>query len=343
MNIIEAEHLSKSYIVKEYQKGLKNNLKMIITPQYQKIKAVDDLNFSVKKGECVGYVGPNGSGKSTTIKMMCGILRPSNGKLKVNGRIPSENRIENSRDIGVVFGNRSQLWWDVPIIESFNWLKNIYDIPNNVFKENLSYFTEILHLENILKIPERQLSLGQRVKCNVAAAFLHNPQIVFLDEPTIGLDIEAKEVIRAFIRKINNDRKVTFLITSHDFDDIESLCNRIILLNKGNIIMDKNIKLVAQHFNNIKCARIYADNTNVFKYKYYKYDDGINVKVVTNNWIELEYDLCKIQIKELIDIISKDLTITDIEIRERKIEEMISDVLKISNKEETGYEKSTIN
>ena len=210
MNIIEAEHLSKSYIVKEYQKGLKNNLKMIITPQYQKIKAVDDLNFSVKKGECVGYVGPNGSGKSTTIKMMCGILRPSNGKLKVNGRIPSENRIENSRDIGVVFGNRSQLWWDVPIIESFNWLKNIYDIPNNVFKENLSYFTEILHLENILKIPERQLSLGQRVKCNVAAAFLHNPQIVFLDEPTIGLDIEAKEVIRAFIRKINNDRKVTF-------------------------------------------------------------------------------------------------------------------------------------
>ena len=147
MNIIEAEHLSKSYIVKEYQKGLKNNLKMIITPQYQKIKAVDDLNFSVKKGECVGYVGPNGSGKSTTIKMMCGILRPSNGKLKVNGRIPSENRIENSRDIGVVFGNRSQLWWDVPIIESFNWLKNIYDIPNNVFKENLSYFTEILHLE----------------------------------------------------------------------------------------------------------------------------------------------------------------------------------------------------
>lgn len=328
MNIIEVNDLKKDFFVKKYQKGLKNNLKMLLAPQYNTINAVNNVSFSIEQGECVGYVGPNGSGKSTTIKMLCGILHPTSGRITVNRRNPCLERIEHSKEIGVVFGNRSQLWWDVPVIESFNWLKNIYDIPEKIFKENLIYFTDNLNLRNILKVPERQLSLGQRVRCNVAAAFLHNPQIVFLDEPTIGLDIEAKEVIRSFIRKMNNLRKVTFLISSHDFNDIDSLCDRIILLNRGKIILDDNIQIVTQKFNNIKCMRIYSDSAKEFV-KENVLRKGINIKTVSNYWIDLECDTKIIQASKLIADISKKVPIKDIEIRGRKIEEIISEILKI--------------
>lgn len=183
----------------------------MIKPDYEILRAVDHVNLSIDKGEAVGYVGPNGSGKSTTIKILCGILKPTSGTVRINGLDPFKERIRSNKQIGVVFGNRSVLWWDVPVVESYRLFQKLYDIPPQKFHNNLEMFTEIMELAPLLSIPERQLSLGQKMKCNIAAAFLHDPQIVFLDEPTIGLDTESKAGIRKFIRKMNEEKRQLLL------------------------------------------------------------------------------------------------------------------------------------
>ena len=206
------------------------------------IHALRDVSFTIHDGEMVGYIGPNGAGKSSTIKILSGILTPDSGTVLVNGRVPYKNRIAHVREIGVVFGQRSQLWWDVPVIDSFELLKDIYSIPQPVYQQSLEELTELLDLKELLRSPVRQLSLGQRMRCEIAASLLHRPRILFLDEPTIGLDAVSKLAVRDFIRKQNREHKTTVLLTTHDMQDIEALASRIILIGKGEILMDGTLK-----------------------------------------------------------------------------------------------------
>jgi ABC-2 type transport system ATP-binding protein len=209
---------------------------------------VDGVSFRLEAGEIVGYIGPNGAGKSTTIKMLTGILVPSGGRIVVDGRVPHQQRVEHVRRIGVVFGQRTQLWWDLPTIESFELLRYIYRIPEPRWRENLAHFTELLELGPFLETPVRQLSLGQRMRADLAAALLHEPAILFLDEPTIGLDIVAKERIRQFLDNINRERGVTIILTTHDLGDIERLCSRVVLIDHGRVIYDGALEALRQHF-----------------------------------------------------------------------------------------------
>lgn len=238
MNIISVRNLWKEFHVPIRKKGVMGSISSLISRQYDIKTALDRISFEINEGELVGYIGPNGAGKSTTVKILSGILVPNDGDVQVMGKTPWECRIETVRQIGVVFGQRTQLWWDLPVIESFELLKDIYSIPNSLYKKNLESLVDTLELKKIINVPVRQLSLGQRMRCDIAASLLHSPKILFLDEPTIGLDAMSKLAVRDFIRHLNKEKKVTVLLTTHDMDDIESLCNRVIILNEGKVYLD---------------------------------------------------------------------------------------------------------
>ena len=240
--MITMEHVCKSYRIAKRNAWFKETCKALFNREYEVIHALRDVSFTIHDGEMVGYIGPNGAGKSSTIKILSGILTPDSGTVLVNGRVPYKNRIAHVREIGVVFGQRSQLWWDVPVIDSFELLKDIYSIPQPVYQQSLEELTELLDLKELLRSPVRQLSLGQRMRCEIAASLLHRPRILFLDEPTIGLDAVSKLAVRDFIRKQNREHKTTVLLTTHDMQDIEALASRIILIGKGEILMDGTLK-----------------------------------------------------------------------------------------------------
>lgn len=240
--MITMEHVCKSYRIAKRNAGFKEACKALFNREYEVIHALRDVSFTIHDGEMVGYIGPNGAGKSSTIKILSGILTPDSGTVLVNGRVPYKNRIAHVREIGVVFGQRSQLWWDVPVIDSFELLKDIYSIPQPVYQQSLEELTELLDLKELLRSPVRQLSLGQRMRCEIAASLPHRPRILFLDEPTIGLDAVSKLAVRDFIRKQNREHKTTVLLTTHDMQDIEALASRIILIGKGEILMDGTLK-----------------------------------------------------------------------------------------------------
>ena len=230
---------------------MKAACKSLFRREKEIIQALSDVSFTIQDGEMVGYIGPNGAGKSSTIKILSGILTPESGTCLVDGRIPWKNRKEHVRQIGVVFGQRSQLWWDVPVIDSFELLKDIYAVSPNEYRNNIEELTELLHLQELLKMPTRQLSLGQRMRCEIAASLLHSPRILFLDEPTIGLDAVSKLAVREFILRLNREHKTTVLLTTHDMQDIEALTRRIILIGRGRVLMDGTLedmcRLAAEH------------------------------------------------------------------------------------------------
>ncbi len=236
--MITMEHVSKSYKIAKRNAGIKAALKSLFYREYESIHALNDVTFTIGDGEMVGYIGPNGAGKSSTIKILSGILTPDSGTVLVDGRIPYKNRIEHVRQIGVVFGQRSQLWWDVPVIDSFELLKDIYSISDFGYQQSLEELTALLNLSELLRSPARQLSLGQRMRCEIAASLLHRPRILFLDEPTIGLDAVSKLAVRDFILQQNKSHGTTVILTTHDMQDIEALTSRIILIGKGQILMD---------------------------------------------------------------------------------------------------------
>lgn len=240
--MIEVENLSKSFKVFKREAGFKAALKSMIHREYTTVEALKDVSFTIQDGEIVGYIGPNGAGKSTTIKIMSGILTPDSGKCVINGQIPWKERKAHVRDIGVVFGQRSQLWWDVPIIDSFELLKEIYKIPDRVYQKNKNDLTELLDLGELLKTPARQLSLGQRMRCEIAGSLLHDPKVLFLDEPTIGLDAVSKLAVRDFIKKVNQEKKTTIILTTHDTQDLVALTKRIILIGRGRILLDGSLE-----------------------------------------------------------------------------------------------------
>lgn len=251
---IEVTDLTKVFRLPSHAPGLKGALKHIVKPQYTEKKAVDKVSFTIRDGESVAYIGPNGAGKSTTIKMLTGILYASDGQVLVEGIDPFQDRMGNARNIGVVFGQRTQLWWDIPVEESFRLLKDIYEIPDAVYRDNIALFTEIFGLGEFIQRTARRLSLGQRMRADLAASLLHNPKVLYLDEPTIGLDITVKENMRQFIRRINKERGTTVILTSHDLQDIEDICERVIVIDEGRIVTD-----VATH----KLQEMYAHDRGV--------------------------------------------------------------------------------
>ena len=247
--MITMQHVCKTYKVSKRDSGFTSAFKALFHKEYEYIHALDDVSFTINDGEMVGYIGPNGAGKSSTIKILSGILTPDTGTCLVNGLIPWKNRIEYVKNIGVVFGQRTQLWWDVPILDSFELLKEIYRIDHLTYRRNLEQLSDMLHLSDLLRTPARQLSLGQRMRCEIAASLLHGPQLLFLDEPTIGLDAVSKLAVRDFILQLNKEKKTTVILTTHDMQDIEALTNRIILIGKGTILLDGSFEEIKSGFN----------------------------------------------------------------------------------------------
>lgn len=247
MEIIKAKGLTKEFKLFNRREGVYGAFKDLFHREYKILRAVDAIDFSVKKGEMIGYIGANGAGKSTTIKMLTGILVPTAGTVEVNGFCPYREREKYTRGIGVVFGQRVQLWWDIAVIESLKLLRRIYNVSPGDFQQRLERFDEILELKSFLHLPVRKLSLGQRMRCELVAALLHNPSVLFLDEPTIGLDVLAKAKIRDFLKEINQEQKTTILLTTHDLGDIEALCPRVAIVDKGRMLYDGSLdSLLAQ-------------------------------------------------------------------------------------------------
>lgn len=244
MSIIHVRSLTREFKTFKRREGVRGALQNLFVRDYQTLRAVDSISFDVERGEIVGYIGPNGAGKSTTVKMLTGILIPTSGEVVVNGLVPHRQRYQHTKQIGVVFGQRTQLWWDIAVIEAFKLLRRIYEIPLPDFETRLGKFEEILELSDFLHIPVRKLSLGQRMRCDLAASLLHNPPLVFLDEPTIGLDIAVKARVRDFIREINREYKTTVILTTHDLNDIEELCERVMIIDSGKIVYDGNLQVL---------------------------------------------------------------------------------------------------
>ena len=244
--MITVEHITKTYRIARRDAGFLNDCKSFFHREYDEIRALDDISFTIQDGEMVGYIGPNGAGKSSTIKILSGILTPDSGTCLVNGRVPWKDRIRHASQIGVVFGQRTQLWWDVPVADSFDLLKDIYRIDPALYRKNRDELTELLDLSQLLRTPARQLSLGQRMRCEIAASLLHSPKVLFLDEPTIGLDAVSKLAVRSFIRRLNETRRITVILTTHDMQDIEALASRILLIGKGKILLDGTLDDIRQ-------------------------------------------------------------------------------------------------
>lgn len=239
--MITLQNINKTFRVTKRQSGFNQAVKALFSREYELVHALRDASFTINDGEIVGYIGPNGAGKSTTIKIMCGILTPDNGLCNIDGRIPWKERVAHVRDIGVVFGQRSQLWWDVPIIDSFELIRDIYKVDEKLYRNNLDELTCLLELDELLKTPARSLSLGQRMRCEIVASLLHSPKTLFLDEPTIGLDAVSKIAVRQFIKKLNAEKGTTVILTTHDMQDIEALTERILLIGKGRILLDGSL------------------------------------------------------------------------------------------------------
>ena len=256
MSIISVKELSKTFKKPIRDEGLRGMVKALFSRKYEEVHAVDGISFDISEGEIVGYIGANGAGKSTTIKMMCGILHPTSGSVTVDGLDFEKNRQKINRQMGVVFGQKTQLWWDIPLIETFKILKSIYEVPEDEYNERFEYLCDLLELRPFLTQTVRSLSLGQRMRADFAAALIHSPKIVYLDEPTIGLDVLVKDKIRSAIKELNKKYNITVILTTHDMKDIEELCNRIIIIDKGKILYDGSLSNIKYQFGNTKTVFI---------------------------------------------------------------------------------------
>lgn len=317
MSFIEVRQISKTFKLAKKKSGLKEAFKSFFKREYKYIEAVSDISFSIEKGEIVGYIGPNGAGKSTTIKILSGILNPDKGECIIDGMIPWKDRKKFVKKIGVVFGQRSQLWWDIPTEDTFLLLKDIYDISDEEYQRNKEDLIERLNLKDIINIPVRQLSLGQRMRCEIAASLLHNPEILFLDEPTIGLDAVSKQLVRDFIKRLNKEKQTTIILTSHDTSDITALAKRIILIGKGKVLYDGNLKVLKNKYDTEKNVSITTKEKLDIKSK------GIKTKKKTKEGYDLVIDTKEISISELLTKISKKITIEDIDIENESIDNLI--------------------
>lgn len=324
--MIRVENLSKDFKINKKYAGFKGAIKSFFTSEYTVKKAVDNISFEINDGEIVGYIGANGAGKSTTIKMMTGILKPTNGIVSVNGLVPYENREKNAKNIGVVFGQKTQLWWDLPISETFSLLKDIYDVSDGDFNERMSFLKEVLELDEFFLSPVRTLSLGQRMRADLAAALIHNPKVIYLDEPTIGLDVVVKERVRKAIKEINEKYNTTIILTTHDLNDIEELCSRIIIIDKGKKIYDGEINGVKEKFGYLTTVEIQIkeeinlENFNEFN----EMKDDCEFKLNFNeNKLSITFNKNKISSSEIIGRVMKKLSVIDFAVKETSIEDIV--------------------
>jgi len=302
---IEMKNVSKEFKILNRHEGLSGSLRDLFSRDYKILRAVDDISINIKSGEIVGYLGPNGAGKSTTIKMMTGVLEPSYGEILVNGNVPYKNRVRNAENIGVVFGQRSQLWWALPLVESFKLLKDIYMIPDQNYKQMLELYQSLVDIEPLLHKSVRQMSLGQRTLSDILAAFLHDPKIVFLDEPTIGLDVSMKAKIRNLIKGLNQEKNTTVILTTHDMGDVDALCQRIVIIDHGKMIYDNDIEHLKQYFGSYRTLRL---------------------RLETSGWKEILVDESKTNVMSVISDYQKNETVKDIKLEEISTEEVIKKI-----------------
>jgi ABC-2 type transport system ATP-binding protein len=317
-NIITVTDLVKVFKTPKHHRGFGGSIRNLITRQHTEIRAVDGVSFAIKPGECVGYIGPNGAGKSTTIKMLTGLLVPSGGTVCVNGFIPWRERTKFVAHIGVVFGHRTTLWWDLPVIESLDLLQHIYRIAPEQYKANLDLFRDMLELDAFIDTPVRSLSLGQRMRADICAAMLHNPSLLFLDEPTIGLDVVAKDRIRQFIRTINQIHGTTILLTTHDLSDVEKLCERVLIIDRGHLLYDGGLDELQNTFGGKR--KLVVDFA-----EYYFDIQGLGAELIERegNRAVFAFERNKVTASELISRISEKYRIRDISVREPDIENTV--------------------
>ena len=320
MAMIEVSCLRKDFVKTVKEPGLKGAIRSFIHPEKQIFEAVKNLSFEVPKGQILGFIGANGAGKSTTIKMLAGILKPTSGFCRINGKIPQENRQDYVKDIGVVFGQRTQLWWDLALQETYSVLKEIYDVPDVIFQKRMDFLNEVLDLKEFIQDPVRTLSLGQRMRADIAASLLHNPKVLFLDEPTIGLDVSVKNNIRRAITQINQEEEVTILLTTHDLGDIEQLCDRIFMIDKGQEIFDVN--QLKETFGKMKTLsfELYPGQNHVIS----QFVGLPNIYVTRKELsLNIQYDSSRYQTASIIQKTLSDFAIRDLKMTDANIEDII--------------------
>ena len=326
MSIIHVKGLSKTFKVKLKEKGLKGSLKSIIKPRYKTVKAVKNISFEVEKGEIIAFIGPNGAGKSTTIKMLTGILYPDKGKINVLDIDPREDRKKLAYQIGTVFGQKEQLWTHLTPYDNFKFFGAIYDIPESVVEKKIKEFKELFELEEFINTPVRNLSLGQRIRCEIVASLIHEPKVLFLDEPTIGLDPVVKENIRTLIKRMNKEYKTTVFLTSHDVGDIEKLCKRVVIINNGQIVLDDSMENLKYHYLNKKIVDAkMKEKVNLDD------EDGITILKDKGYNLKIEVDTKKKSVADAIKLLNPD-NIVDINISNVPLEEIISNIYKDADK-----------
>jgi ABC-2 type transport system ATP-binding protein len=317
--MIELRDIRKKFRVAKRKKGFFAAARSLFHREYQEVCALAGISFRAERGEILGFIGPNGAGKSTAIKIMSGILLPDSGECRVLGMVPWKNRTHYVGHIGVVFGQRTQLWWDVPVADSFDLLRDIYRVPEGTYRKNLEELTAVLDLGELLPVPLRQLSLGQRMRCELAASLLHNPEVLFLDEPTIGLDAVSKLAIRRFIARLNAGRKITVILTSHDMNDIEALTDRILLIGKGSILYDGSMARIRETYDRVRKVRIHFESCRGSVET-----GGARLLSQTENSAVYEVDTARISVSGLLRSLGEKFAITDMSAESRPIEEIIA-------------------
>jgi len=325
--MIKVKNVSKTFKVYKKDSGFKGAVKGLFKREKDYIEAVKDISFEIKKGEIIGYIGANGAGKSTTIKMMTGVLTPSSGIIEVNGLIPHDNRIENAKHIGVVFGQRTQLWWDLPLEETFSILKEIYNVEDEAFKERYDYLIELLEIEPFIKQPVRTLSLGQRMRADLAASMLHSPEILYLDEPTIGLDVMVKERIRKAIKELNEKFKVTVILTTHDMSDIQEMASRIMIIEKGEIIYDGSKEMINKKFGNNRRLDLKIEDLNEEHMKmmqdFLREQDQSAYVCIEDNALSVTFNQDVLSVSVIISFAMANFKVFDFSLKDQNIEDIV--------------------
>ena len=339
--VITLNDVSKEFKVLNRREGIKGSIKDLFSRDYNIVNAVNHISMDIMPGEIVGYLGPNGAGKSTTIKMMTGVLEPTSGEIIVNDRIPYKNRTDNAQHIGVVFGQRSQLWWSLPLIESFKLLRDIYQIPEKDYKDMMDFYESLVDIKSLYSKPVRQMSLGQRTLSDILAAFLHNPGVVFLDEPTIGLDVSMKSKIRELIKALNQEKKTTVILTTHDMGDVDALCRRIVIIDKGTMLYDNSIENLRSFFGAYRTMRLrFTKNASELTKEYLntqaeeltkdlkeKYPQVSSLVVSTeDDWIDVLLNEEEIPLMKVMNHIQETHRIYDVKLQEISTESVIKKI-----------------
>ena len=325
-NIIEIKNVTKEFKVLNRREGLKGSIKDLFSRNYKTVRAVDNISMTIEQGEIVGYLGPNGAGKSTTIKMMTGVLEPTSGEILTNGIVPYTNRTRNAQEIGVVFGQRSQLWWALPLVESFKILKDIYQISDEKYNGMTELYNSLVDIEPLLHKPVRQMSLGQRTLSDILAAFLHDPKIVFLDEPTIGLDVSMKSKIRKLIHALNKEKNTTVILTTHDMGDVDALCQRIVIIDKGKMLYDNDIEHLKSFFGSYRTLKIRTDGDLSAQADSIKKELPDFSVTADDEWISVLVDEEKSKVIDVLGQLQKSYKIKDMQLEEISTEEVIKKI-----------------